>query len=255
MSIGERIKKRRKELGMTADDLGMAIGKDRTTVYRYEKGSIEKLPTNVLEPIAEALHTTPAFLMGWEDDPIDYEEWLNNSCYKIPDAFYPDVTDSYERAKLYYLFKQAEQEDYLRDVDRSKTKGTFKNIPLYTSISCGRGMFIDDEIEDYIAIPDKYLTPGVEYFANTAHGDSMIGKGIKDGDVLVFERTSVLENGMIGSFCIDNEKAYCKIYRHLPNGMIMLESANDKYDPIMIDVTNECFRIIGRYKFKFSIEQ
>lgn len=45
MSIGERIKKRRKELGMTADDLGMAIGKDRTTVYRYEKG-VNRKATN-----------------------------------------------------------------------------------------------------------------------------------------------------------------------------------------------------------------
>lgn len=29
--------------------------------------------------------------------------------------------------------------------------------------------------------------------------------------------------------------------------MIILESANDKYDPIPVDVTNECFRIIGKY--------
>ena len=83
----------------------------------------------------------------------------------------------------------------------------------------------------------------------------MVGKGIKDGDVLVFEKVSHLENGQIGAFCIDNESAYCKIYRCLPNGMIMLESANDKYDPIMVDVANECFRIIGKYKFKFSVEQ
>lgn len=129
------------------------------------------------------------------------------------------------------------------------------NIPLFDSISCGAGMFVDERPEDYIAIPDKYLRLGVEYFANTAHGDSMIGKGIKDGDILVFEKTSHLENGQIGAFCIDNESAYCKIYRCLPSGMIMLESANDKYDPIMVDVANECFRVIGKYKFKFSVEQ
>lgn len=128
-------------------------------------------------------------------------------------------------------------------------------IPLYDHISCGTGMFVDEQPEDYIAVPDKYLKAGVEYFANTAHGDSMIGKGIKDGDVLVFEKVSHLENGQIGAFCIDNESAYCKIYRCLPNGMIMLESANANYDPIMVDVANECFRIIGKYKFKFSVEQ
>ena len=129
-------------------------------------------------------------------------------------------------------------------------------IPLYSSISCGTGLFVDDNVEDYIAVPDKYIKKGIEYFANTASGDSMIGKGIKDGDVLVFEKTNVLNNGEIGSFCLDLDEAVCKVFRKLPNGMIMLESANEKYEPIMVDLTDEtCFRIVGRYKFKFSIEQ
>lgn len=83
----------------------------------------------------------------------------------------------------------------------------------------------------------------------------MIGKGIKEHDVLIFEKTCHLENGEIGSFCIDENEAVCKIYRRLSNGIILLESANEKYPPIEVDVTNECFKIIGKYKFKFSIEQ
>ena len=66
MTIGQRIKKRRKEMKMSADELGKRLGKDRSTIYRYEKGDIENLPLDVLEPIADALETTPAFLMGWE---------------------------------------------------------------------------------------------------------------------------------------------------------------------------------------------
>lgn len=68
MTIGDRIKLRRKELGMSADKLGEVIGKNRATVFRYENGDIERMPIDVIEPIAEALLTTPAFLMGWEDD-------------------------------------------------------------------------------------------------------------------------------------------------------------------------------------------
>ncbi len=68
MTIGERIKNRRLELGMSADDIADLIGKGRATIYRYENGEIEKLPTTVLEPIAKALQTTPAYLMGWEDE-------------------------------------------------------------------------------------------------------------------------------------------------------------------------------------------
>lgn len=68
MHIGERIKQRRKEIGMSADKLAEKLGKDRSTVYRYEKGDIENLPLDILVPIAEALRTTPQFLMGWEEE-------------------------------------------------------------------------------------------------------------------------------------------------------------------------------------------
>lgn len=66
MTIGQRMKQRRKELKMSADELGSRLGKDRSTIYRYEKGDIENLPLDILEPIAEALQTTPQYLMGWE---------------------------------------------------------------------------------------------------------------------------------------------------------------------------------------------
>ncbi len=129
-------------------------------------------------------------------------------------------------------------------------------IPLYSAISCGTGIFVDDNIEEYLYIPDKLLKKGKDYYAVTAVGDSMVGKGIKSGDILVFEKTQILENGEIGSFCIDDNDAVCKVFRRLSNGIILLESANDKYAPIEIDVSRDtCFRIIGRYKFKLSVEQ
>ena len=67
MTIGERIKARRTQLGLTVDELSERLGKNRATIYRYESNNIEKLPTTVLEPLAKALNTTPAYLMGWEE--------------------------------------------------------------------------------------------------------------------------------------------------------------------------------------------
>lgn len=64
MSVGERMKNRRKELGLSADDIAEKIGVSRSTVFRYEKGEIEKLPIEILYPLSEALKTTPEFLMG-----------------------------------------------------------------------------------------------------------------------------------------------------------------------------------------------
>ncbi len=70
MNIGQRIKQRRVELGLSVDDIAEKIGKNRATVYRYESSEIEDLPTSILEPLAKALSTTPAYLMGWETDNI-----------------------------------------------------------------------------------------------------------------------------------------------------------------------------------------
>lgn len=70
MDVGKRIRERRKELSLSIDELAQKLNKNRTTVYRYEKGDIENLPMDILGPLAEALNTTPAYLMGWESKPV-----------------------------------------------------------------------------------------------------------------------------------------------------------------------------------------
>lgn len=74
MTIGQRIKEQRKVLKMSADELAERLGKNRATIYRYEKGEIENLPLDVLEPLAKALETTPAHLMGWDTPPPEAHE-------------------------------------------------------------------------------------------------------------------------------------------------------------------------------------
>ena len=70
MTTGERMKQRRKEIGLSAETVAAGLGVSPATIYRYEKGEIEKLPGDVIEPLAKILHTTPAYLMGWEDDSV-----------------------------------------------------------------------------------------------------------------------------------------------------------------------------------------
>lgn len=64
MTIGDRIRDRRQELGFSVDELAARLGKNRATVYRYENGDIEKLPVAILEPLASALETNEAYLIG-----------------------------------------------------------------------------------------------------------------------------------------------------------------------------------------------
>jgi transcriptional regulator with XRE-family HTH domain len=66
--IALRIKQKREEMGFSVDKLAKKIGKSRATLYRYENGFIEKMPSNVLSDIANALGVTPAYLLGWEDE-------------------------------------------------------------------------------------------------------------------------------------------------------------------------------------------
>ena len=73
MKIGDRIKERRMELGYSVDEVAEKLGKNRATVYRYESNEIEKLPITTLEPLAKALNTTPAYLMGWDEEKPEPE--------------------------------------------------------------------------------------------------------------------------------------------------------------------------------------
>ena len=66
--ISEELKKHRKALGMTLEELAERIGTSKQTIHRYENGTITNIPPEKIEQIAAALGTTPAELMGWGDD-------------------------------------------------------------------------------------------------------------------------------------------------------------------------------------------
>lgn len=69
MSTGERIKAQRRRIGMNADTLAERIGMSRSTIFRWEKGDIEKIDAHDLVKIAHVLNTSDAYLLGFIDDP------------------------------------------------------------------------------------------------------------------------------------------------------------------------------------------
>ena len=64
-TIGNRIKQCRLAAGLSVDELAKKLHKNRATVYRYENDDIKDLPITILEPLAQALNTSPAYLLGW----------------------------------------------------------------------------------------------------------------------------------------------------------------------------------------------
>lgn len=90
MEVYEIIKQRRKELGLTADQVADALGVSRATVYRYESKDIEKVPITVMVPLAKVLHCSPGYLMGWEDtkeDAATIKLEINNEEQQIVKAY------------------------------------------------------------------------------------------------------------------------------------------------------------------------
>lgn len=67
MTIADRIRNRRLELGLSVDDLAKRLNKNRATVYRYESSYIKSYSPDVISALAEALQTTPAYFYGYDD--------------------------------------------------------------------------------------------------------------------------------------------------------------------------------------------
>lgn len=73
MTVGERIKRRRDELGISQEQLAEILGyKSKTSIHKVEQG-ITDLPLSKVKMFAEALKTTPAYIMGWTPE----EEKIN----------------------------------------------------------------------------------------------------------------------------------------------------------------------------------
>jgi len=100
------------ELGLTADDLSKMLGKNRATIYRYENGDIENLPTSVLESLSKALNTTPAYLLGWGNQEKHSPLYVPNDRDKIIKSIMElDDNEIIELEKtLDYLIWKKEQE-------------------------------------------------------------------------------------------------------------------------------------------------
>ena len=64
-TIGRRIRERREELGLSQDELSIRSGfKSRSSINKIELGQ-RGLAATRIKPIADALETTPAYIMGW----------------------------------------------------------------------------------------------------------------------------------------------------------------------------------------------
>lgn len=126
MNEGERIRERRKELGLTLEDVARALGVGKATIHKYETDKIRNIPSDKLKLLARVLQTTPEYLIGWQNQMInealnlyDKKIDLENAGYHleaVPNdepTYYikPEAAEAakelYERDELRVLFDAA----------------------------------------------------------------------------------------------------------------------------------------------------
>ena len=154
-----------------------------------------------------------------------------------------EIADFFNIDMNYLLGKSIIKNSYAHEFREITIDKLIRKIPLYDFISCGEGGFVDDNIIDYVSLPASMFSARKEYFAQYAKGDSMINANINNGDLVIFEKTSSVTNGMIGCFCIDDNTATCKRLS-ISNGQIILLPENPSYSPIIVSV--ESFKCIGK---------
>ena len=74
MQMGQKIHDLRKSLGMSLEEVGNIVGVGKSTVRKWETGDIANMRRDKIAKLAQALHTTPAYLMGWEDEAEQTEK-------------------------------------------------------------------------------------------------------------------------------------------------------------------------------------
>ena len=71
--MAQRIKALRQEKGLTLEQVADVVGVGKSTVRKWETGMIANMRRDKIADLAKALGTTPAYLMGWEEDSPEKE--------------------------------------------------------------------------------------------------------------------------------------------------------------------------------------
>ena len=208
MSLGNNIKYARKAAGLTQEDIAREIGVSKQTVQKYESGIITTISSDKIEIIAKLLRTTPAKLMGWEDN-------TSAQSFKL---FSPNVTD---------------------DV---------VTVPVLGSIAAGYNeMAIEDWSGETIDVPRSFLKgrSKSDFFVLKVHGDSMYPTYHTDDKVLILRQTFVERSGDVGAVIYDGECATLKRVE-IFDDMVRLSPLNPSYPPKELTGANlEQYHIIG----------
>ncbi len=198
--LSNKLKELRRRRELTLEELAERVGTSRQTIHRYENGRITNVPPEKVVALADALGTTPSFLMGWEGT---------------------DIIGSYENLSPI----------------------SSRRLPILGEIACGEPIYASEERESF-ATPSDNIDAD---FCLLAHGDSMTGARIYDGDIVFIRAQDSVDNGEIAAVIINDEATLKRVYYYPEEGKLVLSPENPRYAPLVyINDELNCIRIIGK---------
>ena len=242
MEFKDKIKKLRSELNLTLEEVAKKVKVSPPTIQRYESGEIKNVRRDKIKLLADALQTTPAYLMDWDDGPVydgprtiaaeDFKPIYRLLILTNRIFIYIFVAFCTGRKKVldyseYVLFR----EQPVKEVD-----GNYY-APILGQTAAGRPI----EYGDPITNPEMIAVPKNADMALRINGDSMEPEYL-DGDTVFIHLQPDIENGQIGVVEIEGAVTCKKVIKS--NSHIELHSLNKKYSPIIINGGQ--FRILGR---------
>jgi repressor LexA len=213
MTIGDRIKYLREQQGLTQEELAKKLGyKSKSSVAHIENG--RDIPRSMVVKLATVLDSTPAYLMGWEE----------------------------EAEKADDLSALMQKYDNIKPIK-------LKRFPMLGEIACGEPIFADEDKEHFV-MADMEIHAD---FCLTAKGDSMINARIHNGDIVFIREMPMVENGDIAAIIIDDEATLKRVYYYPDDGMLQLIAENPVFKPLVYQGEElNHIRILGKAVYFMS---
>lgn len=104
------------------------------------------------------------------------------------------------------------------------------SLPMVGEVAAGFPSPAEEELRDIISFDEYLINRPESSFILKVSGDSMIGEGIKPGDLVIVDRGKEPKNGDVIVAEVDGE--WTMKYFRKRGGTILLEAANPRYPPV-----------------------
>lgn len=229
---------RRKELGLTLEEVGNKVGVGKSTVRKWETGYISNMGRDKIVALAKVLRISPLDILEPNRESDSTDKILN---------LYSQLTDSKKDDVINYAQKQLDKQQ-MKDNIIPFIKSTEKiDFPFKGAVSAGTGEWLGDEIHETITLDHE--PPASADFALKVNGDSM-EPFFENGQIIFVKSIKDPSQIFSNQFVIAdlNGEAYLKKIVFERFGC-RLVSLNKKY-PDKIVKENDAFYVYGTVVFE-----